>query len=90
MHEMKPLDELWRRLRFFFHRERFSAELDEEMRLHADLRAGCPDRACNSTGYTRLLRNGISSGASYIELWPRDALGFSKTVAKNPIGGRGP
>jgi len=58
--------------------------------VHADLRAGCPDRACNSTGYTRLLRNGISSGASYIELWPRDALGFSKTVAKNPIGGRGP
>src|SRR5436190_24122266 len=34
-----PLDELWRRLRFFFHREQFSAELDEEMRLHADLRA---------------------------------------------------
>ena len=27
--------------------------------VHADLRAGCPDRACNSTGYTRLLRNGI-------------------------------
>src|SRR5437763_1216072 len=33
------LDELWRRVWFFFHRERFSAELDEEMRLHADLRA---------------------------------------------------
>src|SRR5258705_5234742 len=33
------LGELWRRLRFFFHRERFSAELEEEMRLHTDLRA---------------------------------------------------
>ena len=33
------LDELWRRVWFFFHRERFSADLEEEMRLHADLRA---------------------------------------------------
>jgi macrolide transport system ATP-binding/permease protein len=31
--------ELWRRLRFWLHREAFSAELDEEMRLHQELRA---------------------------------------------------
>src|SRR5437773_9121989 len=31
--------ELWRRLRFFFHQKRFNAELEEEMRLHLELRA---------------------------------------------------
>ena len=31
--------ELWRRLQFWLHRDRFSAELDEEMRLHTELRA---------------------------------------------------
>src|SRR3954447_16795332 len=31
--------ELWRRLRFFFHREQFNAELEEEMRLHTEFRA---------------------------------------------------
>ncbi len=48
------LGELWRRLRFFLQRDRFSAELDEEMRLHAEFRAaslieqegaGAPDAA---------------------------------------------
>lgn len=31
--------ELWRRLQFWVHRDQFSADLDEEMRLHTDLRA---------------------------------------------------
>ena len=33
------LGELWRRLQFWLHRNALSAELDEEMRLHQDLRA---------------------------------------------------
>ncbi len=33
------LGELWRRLRFWLHRDAFSAELDEEMQLHQELRA---------------------------------------------------
>ena len=31
--------ELWRRLQFWFRRDQFSADLDEEMRLHTELRA---------------------------------------------------
>src|SRR5580704_9344947 len=31
--------ELWRRLRMLFHRRRFQADLEEEMRLHLELRA---------------------------------------------------
>jgi hypothetical protein len=61
-----------------------------ESNEHAVLRAGCPDNLCNSTGYTQLVRNGILSGAPYIEVWPRDAVSFSKTLLKNPIGGRTP
>lgn len=34
-----PLPELVRRLWFFLHRDRMSAELAEEMRLHEELRA---------------------------------------------------
>ena len=56
-----------------------------ESNVHAELRAGCPERRCDSVGFTKLLRNGISSGAPYIELWPRDATGFSRTLMKNPI-----
>jgi predicted permease len=33
------LGEIWRRLRFFLHRDRFNAELEEEMRLHTELRS---------------------------------------------------
>ncbi|MCU1328699.1 MAG: efflux pump, inner rane subunit [Bryobacterales bacterium] len=33
------LGELWRRCRFVLNRDRFGAELEEEMQLHADLRA---------------------------------------------------
>lgn len=32
------LRELWRRLRFFIHRQQFERDLDEEMRLHNELR----------------------------------------------------
>ena len=56
--------------------------------VHALLRAGCPNRACDSIGFAKLVRNGISSGAPYIELWPRDATGFSRTLMKNPIDGQ--
>ena len=31
--------ELWRRLRFWLHRDAFSAALDEEMQLHQEMRA---------------------------------------------------
>jgi macrolide transport system ATP-binding/permease protein len=36
---MMRIGELWRRLRFWLHRAEFSADLDEEMRLHMELRA---------------------------------------------------
>jgi len=32
------LRELWRRLRFFIHRQQFERDLDEEMQLHKELR----------------------------------------------------
>ena len=35
---MEWLGELWRRIGMLLHRERFRADLDEEMRLHMDLR----------------------------------------------------
>ena len=35
---MRP-GEIWRRLQFWLHRDAFNAELDEEMRLHTQLRA---------------------------------------------------
>jgi hypothetical protein len=36
---MSEARELWRRLRMLFHRRQFQAELEEEMRLHLELRA---------------------------------------------------
>jgi macrolide transport system ATP-binding/permease protein len=36
---MSEARELWRRVRMLFHRRRFQAELEEEMRLHLELRA---------------------------------------------------
>jgi len=36
---MSEARELWRRVRMLFHRRRFQAELEEEMRLHLQLRA---------------------------------------------------
>jgi macrolide transport system ATP-binding/permease protein len=36
---MNEARELWRRVRMLFHRRRFQAELEEEMRLHLELRA---------------------------------------------------
>ena len=47
--------------------------------------AGCPDRGCHVIGYTRLLQNGIASGAPYIEVWPHDAINFSSTLFANPF-----
>ncbi len=38
------LGEMWRRLRFLLNRDRFHAELEEEMQLHTELRA-VPERA---------------------------------------------
>ena len=58
---------------------------NERARLH---RAGCPESLCDSTGYAQLVQNGISSGAPYIEVWPRDARRFSRTLVENPIDGR--
>jgi hypothetical protein len=53
--------------------------------VHANLRAGCPANLCTSTGYTQLVRNGIWSGAPYIEVWPRDAVSFSGVLVRNPL-----
>ena len=58
---------------------------NEHQLLH---RAGCPDRLCDSIGYAQLVQNGISSGAPYIEVWPRDARRFSTTLVENPIDGQ--
>lgn len=35
--------EVWRRLRFLFHRERFQEEIEEEMRRHREPRSAPPD-----------------------------------------------
>ena len=56
---MSEARELWRRLRMLFHRRQFQAELEEEMRLHLELRAqehaenGLSAEAARRTAYRR-------------------------------------
>src|ERR1700676_656530 len=56
---MNEARELWRRVRMLFHRRRFQAELEEEMRLHLELRArehsekGLGAEAARSTAHRR-------------------------------------
>jgi macrolide transport system ATP-binding/permease protein len=67
--------ELWRRLRFFFCRERFSAELEEEMRLHIELRAeSLGEDARKQFGNTTLLKevSGDMWGTRWLEDFFKD------------------
>jgi macrolide transport system ATP-binding/permease protein len=53
---MKPL---WRRLQWFFHRDRFEREMEEEIRHHLALKAieyGSPEAACRQFGNVTLVK----------------------------------
>ena len=45
-----------------------------------NLREDGPPSLCSPDEYAQLLRRGVESGASYIEIWPEDAQRFSQAV----------
>ena len=69
---MSEARELWRRLRMLFHRRQFQAELEEEMRLHLELRAqehaenGLGAEAARRTAYRRFGNPTLIGEKSYM------------------------
>jgi len=69
---MSEARELWRRLRMLFHRRQFQAELEEEMRLHLELRAqehaenGLDAEAARRTAYRRFGNPTLIGEKSYM------------------------
>jgi macrolide transport system ATP-binding/permease protein len=69
---MSKARELWRRVRMLFHRRRFQAELEEEMRLHLELRAqehaenGLGAEAARRTAYRRFGNPTVIREKSYM------------------------
>ena len=69
---MSEARELWRRVRMLFHRRRFQAELEEEMRLHLELRAqehaenGLGAEAARRTAYRRFGNPTVIREKSYM------------------------
>src|SRR5579863_4500485 len=69
---MSEAPELWRRLRMLFHRRQFQAELEEEMRLHLELRAqqhaenGLSAEAARRTAYRRFGNPTVLREKSYM------------------------
>jgi macrolide transport system ATP-binding/permease protein len=69
---MSKARELWRRLRMLFHRGQFQAELEEEMRLHLELRAqehvenGLGAEAARRTAYRRFGNPTVIREKSYM------------------------
>jgi macrolide transport system ATP-binding/permease protein len=69
---MSEARELWRRVRMLFHRRRFQAELEEEMRLHLELRAqehaenGMGEEAARRTAYRRFGNPTVIREKSYM------------------------
>src|SRR5579862_8396538 len=69
---MSEARELWRRVRILFHRRRFQAELEEEMRLHLELRAqqhaenGLSAEAARRTAYRRFGNPTVLREKSYM------------------------
>ncbi|HLK64115.1 MAG TPA: ABC transporter permease [Bryobacteraceae bacterium] len=69
---MSEARELWRRLRMLFHRRQFQEELEEEMRLHLELRAqehvenGLSAEAARRTAYRRFGNPTVIRETSYM------------------------
>src|SRR5579884_2731313 len=76
---MTSCAELWRRLRFFVARDRYAAELEDEMRLHVELRAarlreqGWSERAARE-GARRRFGNAINVQERSRDMWGLESL----------------
>jgi predicted permease len=81
--------EIWRRLRFLFHRERFESDLDEEMRFHLTMKAqktGDAHAARRQFGNAAILKEvsrEMWGWASLERLW-RDLRYGMRQLAANP------
>ena len=75
------LGELWRRLQFLFHRERFREDLEEEMRLHRELRGS--NRAFGNPGVLEEQSRDVW-GARWLDTLSQDLHYGVRTLAKAP------
>jgi predicted permease len=81
--------ELWRRLRFLLHRNRFESDLDEEMRFHLDMKARhIPDRYAvqKQFGNMGILKEASREmwGWTSIERLAQDLRYALRQLARNP------
>ena len=74
--------ELWRRLTFLFHRERFRQELEEEMRFHRELRGG-GNQAFGNPGLIQEASRD-AWGARWLDYLGQDLRYGARTLAKAP------